>query len=313
MSTKLLKQIGIIGALVLSGTLLANPLPTEKSAWLSDNELSDITGQALFNLQKIAGDGGSNGQAGLTFTRLSMGASIDVNANIDRIILGNYDIPWTSDDSSWNAKHLAADIDFQDVSLGCLDDSRCTDPNGNALPHFHLEDPYIEFAYKGDGTSARQLVGVRIGFDNASGWLSGTINALSGDLEGTCVNILCGGGLFTGSIHEPRQNTLTIAGIGIPLSGLHHLPVGTASFCGTFTQYACGPTRNLYFGFQTESLDYPKLGSGTQGTAKPGFWINMQDNVKLSSGDIYTALFGGFYLPPYDNCRGSGGSAPCRM
>lgn len=324
MSIELKSRKSIIGTLLMPFLFICPSLWANEPLWLSDDELSDVTGQALFNLQKIIADGSSLGQAGYTFTRLSMGASIDVNANIDLIELGNYDIPRTSDNSNWNAAGLDADIRFRNVSLGCLDDSSCVDGSGNraGMEHFHLEDPYIEFAYKNDGTSKRELVGVRIGFDQASGWLAGTIDALSGDLEGSCKSGICGLSWAKGEIHSPRSNNLHVSdgfliNLDIPLSNLHRLPIGKASTCGDlFSSYACSATRNLYFGFQTEALNYPKLSaSGKQGVAQPGFWINMQDNVNLNSSDVISGFFGN--LPAFDNCRGSAGVRngvnACRM
>lgn len=326
MSRKQLSRIGIIGTLLMPLLFACSVLNATETRWLSDDELAGVTGQALFNLQKIVGDGASLGQAGYTFTRLSIGASIDVNANIDLIELGNYDIPVGSgpDANKWNAAGLDADIRFRNVSLGCLDDSSCVDGSGNraGMEHFHLEDPYIEFAYKNDGTSRRELVGVRIGFDQASGWLAGTIDALSGDLEGSCKSGICGLSWAKGEIHSPRSNNLHVSdgvfiNLDIPLSNLHRLPIGKASTCGDlFSSYACSATRNLYFGFQTEALNYPKLSaSGKQGIAQPGFWINMQDNVNLNSNDVIAGFFGN--LPAFDNCRGSAGVRngvnACRM
>ena len=110
MFIELLSRKSIIGTFLMPFLFICPSLWANEPLWLSDDELSDVTGQALFNLQKIIGDGSSLGQAGYTFTRLSIGASIDVNANIDLIELGNYDIPYTSETKTYNAAGLDADI-----------------------------------------------------------------------------------------------------------------------------------------------------------------------------------------------------------
>lgn len=315
MTLRHLKKLGICCFSLMLIAHIASPAYATEMAALSDDELSDVTGQALFNLQKIVGANTElTGQSGYTFTRLSIGAKIELNANIDLIDLGNYDIPY-ADNKQWNATGKGSDIRFEDVSLGCLDDSGCTKPDGTPFPHFVLEDPYIEFAYKGDGSANRQLVGLRVGFGSASGWLNGTIKSLSGDLEGSCNHLLCGGGLASGEIHDHRQDNLSIYFLGLKVldlnfANLHRLPVGEVSDCALFGGGNCSATKNLYIGFQTEELLYPKIGAGQkQAKAKPGFWINMQDNIILSSNDVLTAagsLFGGT-LKSFDNCRGSAG------
>lgn len=332
---KLLKQLCIICTFLTPSVLQATPISEDDQLWLSDDELSEYRGQALFNLAKTVGTGsGGTGDAGVTFTRLSIGASIDVNANIDLIELGNYEIPNSRDgrpnSNMPNPRGLDADIRFRDVSLGCLGVSGgCVDGSGLVVPgleHLHLEDPYIEFAYKNDGTSKRELIGLRLGFDQVSGWVAGTIDSISGDMEGTCKGGLCGLNSLKGEIHSPRTNYLyvneswsgpqTLGGfhLEMDLSSLHRLPLGKASTCAG--SVACAPTRNMYLGFQTEPLNYPMLNaSGKQGQAKPGFWINLQDNVLLNTGDVLNAFLGS--LPAFDNCRGSAGVRngvnACRM
>lgn len=272
----------LFGELVTSQTAFADlPAPLARSTSLAeipDEDLAEISGQALLSVQKRIGDGGFNGDTGLTFTRIAIGAKIEVNANIEHLELGNYPIP-SEDGHFWNVNGKDADIKATNVSFGCIS---C--PAGQQ--DMVMEDPYIEFAYKNDGTVNRKLVGVRIGFDKLSGWLSGNLESLSGDLSGE----LCLFGSFAcipGGSHGPRSGNLTGSALGIsasvPWRILHALPIGNV---GNGDE-----ARNFYFGFQTQNLNYPKNGNGPQEVAKPGFWINLEDGLNLTLSSGIGALF----------------------
>lgn len=261
-------------ALAASPELLAS---AASLAEISDEELAEVCGQALITVQKRIGDGSFNGDSGLTFTRIAIGAKIEVNANIEHLELGNYPIPY-EDGHLWNVDGKNADIKATNVSFGCIS---CPGEEDMVM-----EDPFVEFAYKNDGTANRKLVGVRIGFDKLSGWLSGNLESLSGDLSGE----LCLFGSFAcipGGSHGPRSGNLTGSALGIsasiPWRILHALPIGNV---GNGSE-----ARNFYFGFQSQNLNYPKNGNGPQEVAKPGFWINLEDGLNLTLSSGIGALF----------------------
>lgn len=250
--------------------------PLTTLAEISDAELAEVSGQALIGVQKRIGDGSMNGQSGYTFTRVTIGASIAVNANIELLELGNYPIP-SEDGHFWNVDGKDADIKATNVSFGCIS---C--PGEEDMT---MENPYVEFAYKNDGSANRRLVGVRIGFDQLNGWLSGNLESLSGNLSGE----LCffgSVGCIPGGSHGPRSANLTgnvLVDAKIPWEVLHALPIGNVG--------NGGPARNFYFGFQTQQLNYPKNGNGPQRTAQPGFWINLEDGLNLTLSTGVGALF----------------------
>ncbi|CAM3781727.1 hypothetical protein [Parendozoicomonas haliclonae] len=64
-------------------------LPAVALTSLSDDELSETTGQAIIKLEQFDNVAQSSGDA-LNFTRLSVGAKIDINMNIESLKLGNY-------------------------------------------------------------------------------------------------------------------------------------------------------------------------------------------------------------------------------
>lgn len=131
---------------------------------LTDDELSEMTGQAFLRIDRD--------QAGQTsFTRFTFGMDVDVSLNADLIEFGRYE---RSDDPI-NYQFGSSDIRINDFALGMIDD------NGNIIP-FSIRDPYFELAF--DEVNGRQdLVGVRIGFAEAEGKLSGNIEYLTGNLQ----------------------------------------------------------------------------------------------------------------------------------
>ena len=48
---------------------------------------------------------------------------------------------------------------------------------------------------------------------------------------------------------------------------------------GNFQNMTFTGTNNFYLGLQSTAINYPKLGTGAQGTAQSGFWLNLQDGV----------------------------------
>jgi len=149
---------------------------------ISDQEMSNVSGQALFSIDKTINPTNSN----ISYTRLNMGMDIDIQTNIDKLELGRYD---RIDRETGQAESQAADIIINDMSLGYVyneqyhqdnpniprpkhyDDSGqlITYQDGDIIP-FKIEDPFIEFAYAGD-----KVIGSRIGFGKAQGLLSGDI------------------------------------------------------------------------------------------------------------------------------------------
>lgn len=243
---------------------------------LNDNELSNISGQALVEVLKTIGTGGVTGDAGTTFTRIRLGVKATLNANLGKIELGNYDIPV----GTYNADNKAQDILINNATLGCVStgDGACP----VADQYFLVSKPYIEFAYKNDGTPQKELVGLRLGAENVDGWLGGDILSLSGDVKGTGCVIICG----SGEAHDPRGKDLKIVGIiTIAYTSIHRLQLTN--------------TNNFYIGLQKNNLNYPKVGAGAQAVAKPGFWMNLQDGVTINAADVLTGT-------RMDNCWRAG-------
>ena len=163
---------------------------------IPDDELNHYTGQAFITV-----DASSYSDANLgnyEFTRVNLGLDIETLSNIDELRVGEFDRSYGADgtapivDDNRNIVYNAdgsvavhdADLIIQNFGLGRVDNYN--DPANAEIVPFKIKDPYIELAYKTDpaNSSIRRIAGVRIGFGQAQGDLSGDLISLTGNLEG---------------------------------------------------------------------------------------------------------------------------------
>ncbi|WP_314339796.1 hypothetical protein [Acinetobacter guillouiae] len=170
---------------------------------LTDEQLSEMTGQALMSLTYIAPTDTANlearrtgGDSTVGFYKLGLEATVELNANIKKLQLG----------CGGTNGSGACDLDLDSVSFGCITGaagycitSATTNPNqptgidsNNAISNqknmkdFVLTNPYFQFAIKNpNSASTREVVGIRIGAEKAEGPLSiGNLNSFSGYFTG---------------------------------------------------------------------------------------------------------------------------------
>ena len=175
-------KITLITLSVLAGMMvsLAHGL-----AAMSDDSMSEVTGQSLFSTNYIA-PGGSNPNVGVGFYRVGVEANIAINANINKLRLG-CDGPGGTG---------ACDISIDRLRLTGFA-STAVNSNEGPLTDFLINQPFFEFAIKNpDNPATRQVVGIRFGALEALGRLSigenpdtttladdTGLNTLSGDLN----------------------------------------------------------------------------------------------------------------------------------
>lgn len=169
----------------LLALLLVTPSAVTQAALqgLSDQELAGVTGQALFQANEIVGDGTkAGGSTGFNFFRVGLDATLDLNMNVGELELGRTG-PGATEVDLW----------AENVAFGCVANSAgvCTDSAsagaGAYLRPFSLLRPYLEFAIENESSpTQRQVVGVRLGAENATGPLSfGMMKVFSGYLTAT--------------------------------------------------------------------------------------------------------------------------------
>lgn len=127
---------------------------------LSDNELASSTGQAFLKIDRTS-------QGSTDFTKFSFGMDVDVSLNADLVELGRYERSGEAAGSS--------DIRINDFALGSVN-------NDGSITPFNIKDPFFELAFE-DINGKEELVGIRLGFAEALGKLSGNIEYLTGNIE----------------------------------------------------------------------------------------------------------------------------------
>jgi hypothetical protein len=219
---------------------------------LSDGELSEVSGQALLNL--------TNTQLnGLDFTRITLGADIQLSANLGQVRLGEY---------AWAPRNgTGADIDIGLLRFGRSDGTE-------AQRTVSIADPYFEFVYRNSADAAtREVVGMRLGFGSIRGELGVQLNSISGSLL-----IDAGAAGTIDSRNDPlggkRWDGTVCAGggaCGLALGALGSLTAGDAN----------GPSRDLFISVLKQAVQFPSVhpGLGAPERALEGFWMNWRDRV----------------------------------
>ena len=175
-----LKHLNI--ALLAFGSLAINPSYAGTLKAMTDQQLSNTTGQALMSLTYIAPADTANlerqrgGDQNTGFYKLGMEAEVELNANIKKLQLG----------CGGTNGAGACDIDIDNLSLSGLANTN----TGRASSSAKMTNPFIEFAIKNpNSASTRSITGVRLSADKVEGLLTaGTensttqngINAISG-------------------------------------------------------------------------------------------------------------------------------------
>ncbi|MCY1281547.1 hypothetical protein D9M68_352670 [compost metagenome] len=214
---------------------------------LEDHELSDITGQAFINLTTD-----SNAQ-GITFSRVNFGLDVNTQLNINKLELGNY---------VRNGEVVPADISINNFALGTVNADDTINP-------FLIRNPYLELAYKNN-----RVVGVRIGFGEAQGFLSGDINSFTGNLA---IDIFGKGNYLGPKISCEWYDVL----------------------CGTAKALVTGAWSNSEFRAQAELVCGPAMANCNPGDPDPlrALYAGLKDGTTLSmpdSGAVANFLVGIF-------------------
>lgn len=143
---------------------LVSPFANSVMEPMTEDQLSDTTGQAFLQIDRTS-------QGSTDFTKFTFGMDVDVSLNADLVELGRYDRPGEAAGSS--------DIRINDFALGSIN-------NDGSINPFNIKDPFFELAFE-DVNGKEELVGVRLGFGEALGKLSGNIEYLTGNID---VNVI---------------------------------------------------------------------------------------------------------------------------
>lgn len=145
---------------------------------MDDEELADTLGQAFLSIDKTSHPVDNN----VGYTRINLGMDIETKLNAETLELGRY---------ARNGETQDADILIEDFGLGYIHNDRFFRDNnfisrmkgdyaeGDIVP-FQITDPYVEFAFD---ESTNEMIGVRLGFGEAMGMMTGNIKSMTGNVN----------------------------------------------------------------------------------------------------------------------------------
>jgi hypothetical protein len=221
-------------AIVLSLSLTATAMKS-----LDDEQLSEVTGQALFVSDYVNGVGTNDGNPfnEFGFYRMGLDVELAMNANIDKLALGCGGV------NNNLAGAPNCDIDFDYVRFMGRNGSA---PGNPVTSDFTLTRPFVELAVKNDDTKTlREIAGIKIGSQKADGFVSigrryanGQINQEHGGTCGSGANAInCHSGInsLSGSLGIEMSASVPIRiQIGVPVFGACIPPI-----CLRFDEIAC--------------------------------------------------------------------------
>jgi len=150
---------------ILFFSLLFMPFANAQLVPIEEHELSQTTGQAFINVDRLQTARNSSNEL-IDTTKITLGLDIKTSVNADLLDLGNYERNGSA----------GSDIRINDFALGRIDS------DGKIVP-FEISDPFIELAFDTDATGKENLIGLRLGFGGAKGALSGNIESLTGKIN----------------------------------------------------------------------------------------------------------------------------------
>mgnify|MGYP000165074760 FL=1 len=176
---------------------------------ISDDDLSEISGQAYISIDQASHPTETN----VEYTRVNVGMQIETLTRADKLELGTYH-RWenhptnpslngspchTCNGTEVGLEKIGSDIVAEDFTLGYIHNEQYANryksvpmvakynQHGQLVKHdegeivpFEINDPFIEFARD---KATNDVVGVRIGFGDAKGILSGNILGLTGAID----------------------------------------------------------------------------------------------------------------------------------
>lgn len=247
-----MKTIYSYKTLLLTGVFAVSHHATAQLQALDDAQMEQTVGQAYIEMD-------SRLEGTEKFSRITFGQNVKIQANADSLTLGgNYD----------NGLGLGTGTDFNatNISLGYIDTAT------GAIVPFEFTNPYIEWAVN-DVTN--DMVGFRIGFEDAKGILQGNFANFSGNI-GMTINGNPAS-LFTtagGSITNNRATYIgetagscTDGSDCVSLANVQSLSVADSDGTGT---------ADFFLSFQKQSLDW-----GQGPVATKGFFMNVPTNTNL--------------------------------
>ena len=213
---------------------------------MSDGELASVSGQGLFEVS-------NSSLNGFDFTRIALDADVTLNANLKNIRLGEY---------NYAARNgTGADIDITAFQFGRSDGT-------SAQRTVQISKPYFEFVYQGTG-AAREVIGMRLGFDSIAGDIGTRIASLSGSVR---IDTGASGIIDTNNdtAGGKRWDNTCATCTGPALAQVGAVTAGDAT----------GPSRDFWIAILKAPVQFPAAnGMPALTPAQAGIWMNWRDKV----------------------------------
>ncbi|MDH1069629.1 hypothetical protein N5B96_09085 [Acinetobacter johnsonii] len=200
---------------------------------LNDEELSEVEGQSLMNLEFQQGtnttdaQGKTYNQSNIGFYKLALSAELELNANIKKLQLG-----CGGDNNSIRAN--SCDIDIDHISLSGLPDDANYTSDQRAATSALITNPFIQFAIKNPTSAAtREVLGFRVSAEKIKGLMTlGTENTSTPNGINTFSGYMKTKTASGTAVTEAR--TMTYADTGLQIKGK---VTGTILFIPTTLDY----------------------------------------------------------------------------
>ena len=200
---------------------------------LNDEELSEVEGQSLMNLEFQQGTNTTDAQrkaynqSNIGFYKLALSAELELNANIKKLQLG-----CGGDNNSIRAN--SCDIDIDHIGLSGLPDDPNYTSDQRAATSALITNPFIQFAIKNPTSAAtREVLGFRVSAEKIKGLMTlGTENTSTPNGINTFSGYMKTKTASGTAVTEAR--TMTYADTGLQIKGK---VTGTILFIPTTLDY----------------------------------------------------------------------------
>ncbi|UZE94898.1 hypothetical protein [Alkalimarinus alittae] len=254
---------------------------------MGDVELSEHVGQAMIAFDTKEGATAADPST----TRFTMGLNTEFQINIDDLEVGNY----------VTADTLTSDLNISNLSYGSIStDAAKIQLDGNTyavgdIVPFMANTPYFEMSENGAG----ELVGFRVGFNEARGQLSGDFKSFSGNLG---MDVIDAAGVThkatlldqSGLADNTRSTNI---GIDAVASGNAGAGCTVATYCYDISKFktldigernaldgSTDITKDFFISMQKENV--PWTTSTGNITAGPGAFINLPTSMVIDASAI---------------------------
>lgn len=262
--------------LILSSSVMLS-VPAFAMQAISDQELSEISGQALFYTQYTAPNAATT-STNFGFYRVGIEATMELNANIRKLQLG-----------CGGFKGAGCDIDIDHLSLSGVSSTS----DGRVASDAVITNPFFEIAVKNPNTaSTREIAGVRFSAAQVAGMLT---TGLQNSATPNGINTLSGylrTGVATGTATTAARS-MTFADTNLTIDGVVQGRLFGSSPGTTCVSGFLDPCYNIPFTSDTYSLNLDPATVPITINAKP-HTLRRQSSVSLTgTGNVGTINFSG--------------------